>query len=371
MRSKGALDSETSGAKEWQLETGREVGMKSVEVINKNGQREYQIHSVSGNERNKLFINREGKSFVDVSAFSGADSKADSRVVAYSDLNHDGFQDLLVVNGNNPHLEIFANRYPKTGGNFLAVKLTGGNENSPSKAWSNRDGIGAVVNVSAGNKMRSRELRCGEGFAAQNSNTLIFGLADLTTVDQIEVRWPSGKVQRCQNVDSNQIVAFNERKKVPTTAPWKDSYDFPKSKQKSVFNFDTLIDSKDHQLRVFTTLETTCASCRASVDEFGSLVADTKGLPVAFFALPTDPQDSESDIEDYVAATKPVYQVLALNPDDRAAHKELVTKSMKIGVSPSYMITDSEGRLLYLESDMPTISDVRRLLHRLNSANGK
>ena len=365
MRSKGALDSKTSAAKEWQLESGKDIGMKSVEVVNKNGRKEYVVHSVSGNERNKLFMNREGKSFVDVSALSGADSKADSRVVAYSDLNHDGFQDLLVVNGNNPHLEIFANRFAGQGGNFLAVRLIGGNDGTASNQWSNRDGVGAVVVVSAGEQIRSKELRCGEGFSAQNSNLMFFGLADLTAVDWLEVRWPSGKIQRHENIEANQIVEINEKSEQPKIEIWEDSFEFPESNQEGMFKFDALIARKDHQLRVFTTVETTCPNCRQSAGKFRGLVNESKALPVAFFALPTSPTDTQSDIDDYVSSTNPAYEVLDFKTNDRAAFRNFVAQKMGAGVSPAYLITDIDGRLLYFETDMPTISDVRRLLYAI------
>lgn len=369
MRSKGALDTETSAAKEWQLETGRDIGMRSVEVVNRNGRKEYVVHSVSGNERNKLFMNREGNSFVDASAFSGADSKADSRVVAYSDLNHDGFQDLLVINGNNPHFEVFANRYAnRSGGNYIAIKLIGGNEGTPSKEWSNRDGIGAVVRINAGGVERTRELRCGEGFAAQNSSVLIFGLGELTRIEALDIDWPSGKNQRFENIECNQIVRVNERTKQPEITSWKDSFAFPVKKKTRTFNLDKFIVSRDHQLRVFTTVETTCANCCEAVEGFGSLVSETNGLPVAFFGLPTDVNDTDSTIEEYVKSQSPAYDILPLAKNDRTAYKNFVAASMGAGVSPAYMITDAFGRLLYLETDMPTISDVRRLLREATNS---
>ena len=340
--------------------------MRSVEVVKKDGRNQFVVHSVSGNERNKLFINRGGESFVDASAFSGANSKADSRCVAYSDLNHDGFQDLVVINANNPHIEVFANQFSnQAGGNFIAVKLQGGNKSGmPSDEWSNRDGIGAVVSIHAAGKTRSRELRCGEGFAAQNSNTIIFGIGDSTNVDLVQIQWPSGKAQSIKNIGAGQVVEFDETEPQPNTQAWADGFQFSPPNRKGTFAFENLIPDKDHQLRVFTTLETSCPNCRSSVSRMGHLSNNTMDLPVAFFALLTDESDSAEAIEEFKNQQNPSYQILAkMNAADRIAVKQFVTTSMGAGVSPCYMITDVTGNLLYLETEMPTLSDVRRYLY--------
>ena len=61
-------------------------------------------HPFSGSERNRLFLNRAGKQFLDVSGLSGVDSPADGRVSVWWDYDRDGRQDLAVINSSSPLL---------------------------------------------------------------------------------------------------------------------------------------------------------------------------------------------------------------------------------------------------------------------------
>jgi hypothetical protein len=50
----------------------------------------------------------------------------------------------------------------------------------------------------------------GGSFYSQNSFTLHFGLGSAAAVDDLEIRWPSGKVQHWKNVAANQKVVATE-----------------------------------------------------------------------------------------------------------------------------------------------------------------
>ncbi len=65
--------------------------------------------SFSGKERNRLFLSRNAKQFVDLSAISGLDNIADSRVFVVWDFDRDGWQDIAVANSNAPLLSIYRN----------------------------------------------------------------------------------------------------------------------------------------------------------------------------------------------------------------------------------------------------------------------
>ena len=75
---------------------------------------------------------------------------------------------------------------------------------------SNRDGIGAVVRVSAGGRTQVRVQDGGVHHRAQNHARLHFGLAGHARVDTLTVHWPSGAVQELQGVDSNQVLRLRE-----------------------------------------------------------------------------------------------------------------------------------------------------------------
>ena len=75
---------------------------------------------------------------------------------------------------------------------------------------SNRDAIGAQVKVQAGDLVQYDHVRAGGTFLSSNDPRLHFGLGDHTMIDAIEIRWPSGKVERLSGVKANRIIAVKE-----------------------------------------------------------------------------------------------------------------------------------------------------------------
>jgi hypothetical protein len=75
---------------------------------------------------------------------------------------------------------------------------------------SNRDGIGAVVRVTAGSDVQSEMLRSGSSYLSSSELVLTFGLAGHEQADAIEVRWPSGQIDRASNVAADQIITVKE-----------------------------------------------------------------------------------------------------------------------------------------------------------------
>lgn len=128
-------------------------------------------------------------------------------------MNNDGRSDLLVANINNRTFFILENNTANLGcsHNYLAIQLIGGNTSSSPSEYSNRDAIGARVEVQIGDKVYYKYRKCGEGLAAQNSDKLIFGIGQNTMVDSIRVQWPSGKFTVIQNVKGSQTLQVHER----------------------------------------------------------------------------------------------------------------------------------------------------------------
>lgn len=173
-----------------------------------------KVPSLSGHERNPFFLNENGKSFRDISLVSGADSELDGRAVVTFDYNHDGLLDLAVCNANAPKLSIFKNQLGKlpSTGNFVMIRFVGGNQSSqPSADWSARDGYGCVVTASIGGLPMRLQHRCGTGYAAQSSALMHIGLGQHDQIDQLKVRWPSGKRQSFSNISSGTLITLSER----------------------------------------------------------------------------------------------------------------------------------------------------------------
>jgi len=153
-----------------------------------------------------LLMNRPGprdtRVFRDLSARSGPwlREKSVGRGLAVGDYDNDGDLDILLLNLDQPSRLI-----RNDGGNrnhWLLLDLVG--------TRSNRDGLGAQVTLRAAGMVRVEEKRSATGYLSQNDPRLHFGLGDLTTVDEIEVRWPSGAVQKLNDVAADQQLTIRE-----------------------------------------------------------------------------------------------------------------------------------------------------------------
>ncbi len=75
---------------------------------------------------------------------------------------------------------------------------------------SNRDGIGARVKVVSGDLVQKDEVRSGDSYISQSDLRLHFGLEKRTKIDLIEIRWPSGAVDKVTNAKPNRVLTIKE-----------------------------------------------------------------------------------------------------------------------------------------------------------------
>ncbi len=141
--------------------------------------------SFSGNERNCVFLNpgTAGGAFANASAVSGLDFPDDGRGVAFLDLEGDGDLDVAISNRTAPRLRLMRNELP-AGGRFVALYLEG------DGAGTNRDAVGARVELETTDGILRRSVRAGEGFLSQSSRWLHFGLGDGEPTGTVTVHWP-------------------------------------------------------------------------------------------------------------------------------------------------------------------------------------
>ncbi len=127
------------------------------------------------------------------------------------DFDGDGFLDLLVANGESMGrslglpsdrggYQLFRNL--GNGNHWLMIDLEG--------TSSNRDGIGAVVQVTAGGVTQTRLQDGGVHHRGQNHSRLHFGLEKHTQIDKITIHWPSGVVQELLGIKPNQVLRVKE-----------------------------------------------------------------------------------------------------------------------------------------------------------------
>jgi hypothetical protein len=155
-----------------------------------------------------IFRNLGKGNFQEVTKSLGA-SFATPRVgrgAAYGDVNNDGRLDLLLATNGGP-VYLFENDFtgsPAAANKSVRMKLTG--------TKSNRDGIGTVVKLTAGGESQSEMLRSGFSYLSASELVLTFGLALHDHADSIEIRWPSGQVDKLANVAAGQTITVTEGK---------------------------------------------------------------------------------------------------------------------------------------------------------------
>ncbi len=149
-----------------------------------------------------LYRNLRDGRFEDVSARSGpgVGLARSARGVAFGDFDNDG-QVEIVINNMNDAPSLLSNAASNKN-HWIKVKTLG--------TRSNRSGIGARVRVVTGDHAQIDEVRSGGSYISQNDLRVHFGLGAATRVDSLEVRWPSGQVDRMKNAEPDQVVWVKE-----------------------------------------------------------------------------------------------------------------------------------------------------------------
>lgn len=149
-----------------------------------------------------VYRNLRNGRFEDVSRRSGPGIAAEhvSRGCAFGDFDNDGDIDVVVNNLDGPPTLL-----RNDGGNrnhWLLVKCVG--------TRSNRSAIGARVRLTCGGRVQVDEVMSGSSYYSQNDLRLHFGLGSASTVDRLEVRWPSGLEESVTHIAANQLVVVLE-----------------------------------------------------------------------------------------------------------------------------------------------------------------
>ena len=329
--------------------------------------------SWSGHERDCAFLNLGGARFADVSAASGLDLPQDGRAALPVDWDLDGDQDLVITARTGPRVRVLRNDQD-SGHGFQAVRLVG--------TRSNTDGIGARVEVTLADGRRLVSTRrAGEGFLAQSSAWLHFGLG-ASRATELRVRWPAGAWESFGAPRPNRFLILVEgagtarewpAPSVPTLAAAPTAADPPGPSEPArdliprapvpmpQVTGETLEGSEVRFLGVvpggargtgrpllLTLASHTCAPCARELAELESRSADFAAAGVDVLVLAVDPPEEREALADFVATTGFTGTVGLASPETLAMLDALVATlrdhDRRLGVPTSFLV-DGEGLL--------------------------
>ena len=122
------------------------------------------------------------------------------RGLATADYDNDGDIDIVTNNRGD-----FPSLLRNDGGNanhWLTLQLIG--------AKSNRDGIGASLKLTSAGNVQVEQAKGGMSYMSASDPRIHFGLGKRTTIQSLEITWPSGQIDRLTNVPIDQIIAVKE-----------------------------------------------------------------------------------------------------------------------------------------------------------------
>jgi hypothetical protein len=153
-------------------------------------------------EQRLLYHNNGDGTFTDISADAGSaiNRTSSARGLAVGDLWNDG-QLSVAINNVYATPSLLVNSV-HSGNHWIAFKTVG--------TRSNRDGIGAKISVKNGERTLVDEVRSGSSYISQNDMRVHFGLGTRTKAGPVVVRWPSGLLERFENLSVDAIHTLKE-----------------------------------------------------------------------------------------------------------------------------------------------------------------
>lgn len=165
-----------------------------------------QMDQISSGARYKqgkiLYINKGDGTFCDATAQGGAalSELRVSRGAAFGDLDNDGNIDIVVEDLDASPM-ILKNEGDKSN-NWVTLELAAKTGNPLA--------IGAKIKITTGKVVQIEEIRSGGSYLSQNDLRVHFGLGKATKIDEIEIRWNSGKIETIKDVAINKFHAILE-----------------------------------------------------------------------------------------------------------------------------------------------------------------
>lgn len=137
------------------------------------------------NSTNAGFINNEYRSFGN----------------AIGDIDNDGKVDIAAINNFDTNPSVWKNK-TSNNNNYFVVSLEG--------TVSNKDGVGAVIEIQVNGEKQYRYVVNGESYLSQNSFKEFFGVGQNAVIDYVKVKWLSGIEDVIYDISANQSLNIIE-----------------------------------------------------------------------------------------------------------------------------------------------------------------
>jgi hypothetical protein len=149
-----------------------------------------------------LLLRNTGIGFADVSSESGAIFRQAwlGRGLAIGDIDNDGRVDVVVATNNGPAY-VLHNETPNQN-HWLTLKLVGHK--------SNRDAIGAEVKLITSQDQQFATVSTAGSYLSSSDKRVHFGLGAASMAQTVEIRWPSGMLQKLTAIPADQILQVDE-----------------------------------------------------------------------------------------------------------------------------------------------------------------
>jgi len=179
-----------------------------LDIAVANGHIDETVRNIHGNvgyaQPAQLFLNVGGAKFRDVAAEinGGFDQPKVGRGLAVGDYDRDGDLDVLLTTNNGP---AYLYRNDQLSGNSsIRFQLVG--------TKSNRDAIGASVQIYYNGQSASRVVRSGSSYLSQSELPVTFGLGKQDHIDRVVISWPSGTTQEHSKLPARNAYHITENK---------------------------------------------------------------------------------------------------------------------------------------------------------------
>ena len=153
-------------------------------------------------EPKTLFLNGRDGTFCNASQLTGdaLQQPAAARGLAVGDLFNDGNVDAVVENIDG--LPLLLHNHGSGGMHWISFELAG--------TTSNRSAIGAELKLIAGGITQTAEVRSGGSYLSQSDLRVHFGLGSARLIDELQIRWPSGKFETVHRLDADRFYSILE-----------------------------------------------------------------------------------------------------------------------------------------------------------------